>query len=146
MNIVSMRFGHNTLGTGRVLILTLSDGREVRREDLIKELGISGGAFDHRRKRHGDHSPKVLETKSETKARRFPVNNVVMHQHNEFNRGKVCIKSGAACVDYGKCQDERLMNSTWQKPDGNCYRPEERKLYGYLRSNMSGVRVSGGRP
>lgn len=121
------------LGGGRVDWYTLSDGRVLTFNQLLEECGLTRGTLSWRLVHYGMTDKRVLLPPRDK--RRKPGKKEYNHK---FDRASVCIKDRVCCVNYGKCQEERIMQKKWSKPNGDCYVRDEPRYYGERRSIMSG--------
>lgn len=136
MHIIAKKIRtRNHLGGGRVALYTLSDGRVLTVKEILDEFGFTSGCFFWRIERFGLSSPKVLLKTRNYKNRQRDRKPTLFHEH-KFQRGTVCIKDGICCANYSKCQDARIIDKNWQKPEGNCYVYVKPRYYGEVRSVM----------
>lgn len=124
------------LGGGRVAYYTLSDGRVLTFNQLLKEYNLTRGTLSWRLVNYGMTDKRVLRPTRDKEHKPGQKE----YEHN-FDRANICIKDRVCCVNYGKCQDELIMQKKWSKPAGDCYVRSDPKYYGEQRSVMSGVPV-----
>lgn len=110
----------------------MDNGQELKSGQLAKILGVQSA-----------HVKRVLSEKGEAGL------NAMLSGDEEgfdpidrgFPRWEICIKNSVECKRYSECQDARLFDDNWQKPEGECYEAAPRKPLASYRSPMADIEM-----